>query len=197
MAMLSLKAACERCGTPLPPASDAARICSFECTFCAPCADGPLAGQCPNCQGELVRRPIRAPSALKRFPPGERVLDDLAAAAWVQTLDAAWLSRDWDRLARFLAPDVVFVKPGFSGTLRGRDAVLACYVDFMRDAQVHEYNATDIDVLPLGQNTLLSYRWQMDWTKGEENVGATGRDVCVLVPAALEWRIVWRTQLPA
>jgi hypothetical protein len=54
---LELRAACERCEAPLPPDSADARICSFECTFCASCADE--LGTCPNCGGELVRRPRR------------------------------------------------------------------------------------------------------------------------------------------
>ena len=66
--MLELRPNCECCGADLPPASEAARICSFECTFCATCADGVLAGSCPNCGGELVRRPIRPPGKLARFP---------------------------------------------------------------------------------------------------------------------------------
>ena len=57
---LELRGACERCGSPLPPDSAEARICSFECTFCAQCADE--LGACPNCGGELVRRPRRRPS---------------------------------------------------------------------------------------------------------------------------------------
>jgi hypothetical protein len=39
-----------------------------ECTFCATCADGVLAGHCPNCAGELVRRPIRPAARLEKFP---------------------------------------------------------------------------------------------------------------------------------
>ena len=58
--MLEMRAACERCETALPPGSDQARICSYECTFCAPCAEGDLAGTCPNCNGELLARPRRA-----------------------------------------------------------------------------------------------------------------------------------------
>jgi len=57
--MLDMKGACERCHVALPPASEAAMMCSFECTFCASCATGALAGRCPNCGGELVRRPRR------------------------------------------------------------------------------------------------------------------------------------------
>lgn len=57
--MLELRPNCECCGVQLPPDSTLARICSFECTFCALCAEGPLGGQCPNCGGELVMRPRR------------------------------------------------------------------------------------------------------------------------------------------
>jgi len=55
---LELKAACEKCHAPLPAEAPDARICSYECTFCARCADA-MAGRCPNCGGELVARPRR------------------------------------------------------------------------------------------------------------------------------------------
>ncbi len=72
--MLSLRPNCECCDADLAPDSQEARICTFECTFCANCADGKFAGRCPNCGGELVRRPIRPPAALERFPASiERV----------------------------------------------------------------------------------------------------------------------------
>jgi hypothetical protein len=73
--VLALRPNCECCDRDLPPDSTAARICSFECTFCASCADGVLAGRCPNCGGELLRRPIRPTDRLARFPAAtERVL---------------------------------------------------------------------------------------------------------------------------
>jgi len=58
--MLEMRPACERCEAPLADDASDARICSFECTFCATCADGELAGVCPNCGGELQPRPRRA-----------------------------------------------------------------------------------------------------------------------------------------
>jgi uncharacterized protein len=66
--MLELRPSCECCDTDLPPGSPDARICSFECTFCDRCATTTLGGVCPNCGGELVRRPIRPASKLARFP---------------------------------------------------------------------------------------------------------------------------------
>jgi len=66
--MLQLRPNCECCDKDLPPESTEARICSFECTFCASCADGGLAGMCPNCGGELVARPRRPASKLVNNP---------------------------------------------------------------------------------------------------------------------------------
>jgi hypothetical protein len=54
---LEMKTACERCDAGLAT-RDEAYICSYECTFCRGCADG-MARTCPNCGGELVRRPRR------------------------------------------------------------------------------------------------------------------------------------------
>lgn len=57
--MLELRPTCEHCKRALPPASREARICSYECTFCATCADQILGNVCPNCGGGFVPRPIR------------------------------------------------------------------------------------------------------------------------------------------
>ncbi len=73
--MLALRPNCECCDRDLPNDSADARICSFECTFCSDCADAKLRGICPNCGGELVRRPQRPARALLRHPAStERVL---------------------------------------------------------------------------------------------------------------------------
>lgn len=74
--MLKLKPNCECCDCDLPPDAGNAVICSFECTFCQECAETRLpGGRCPNCGGDLVRRPIRPVDRLQRFPAStERVL---------------------------------------------------------------------------------------------------------------------------
>jgi uncharacterized protein len=57
--MLELRPTCENCNKALPPNSTEARICSYECTFCAACAEILLGNVCPNCGGGFVPRPIR------------------------------------------------------------------------------------------------------------------------------------------
>lgn len=65
--MLEMRPDCERCGTDLPANVHGAFICSFECTFCAECADT-LDERCPNCGGELMDRPTRVGQALRDHP---------------------------------------------------------------------------------------------------------------------------------
>ena len=73
--MLELRPNCECCDRDLPPDAADAMICTFECTFCADCAACEFGGLCPNCGGELVRRPVRPAGKLARFPAStERVL---------------------------------------------------------------------------------------------------------------------------
>ena len=75
--MLELRPNCECCDADLPPDSPDARICTFECTFCAACAEGRLGGICPNCGGNLAPRPVRPTAMLARHPAStRRVLRD-------------------------------------------------------------------------------------------------------------------------
>ena len=56
---LQLRPNCEACDKDLPPHATDARICSYECTFCAACVETLLANVCPNCGGGFAPRPIR------------------------------------------------------------------------------------------------------------------------------------------
>jgi len=76
--MLELRPSCENCDKPLPPDALEARICSFECTFCARCVDEVLGNACPNCGGGFAPRPIRPANDWKganylvKYPASEK-----------------------------------------------------------------------------------------------------------------------------
>jgi len=77
--MLELRPSCEHCDKALPPAALEARICSYECTFCAACVEDVLGNVCPNCGGGFTPRPIRPmrnwknDNFLGKDPAGTRV----------------------------------------------------------------------------------------------------------------------------
>jgi uncharacterized protein len=66
--VLELRPSCECCDRDLPPDSDQARICTYECTFCADCVEQRLGGVCPNCGGNFQPRPIRPARMLLKDP---------------------------------------------------------------------------------------------------------------------------------
>ncbi len=66
--MLEMRPDCERCGQALPAQAPGAFICSFECTFCAECAEA-LDDRCANCGGESTDRPTRAREFHAKHPP--------------------------------------------------------------------------------------------------------------------------------
>jgi hypothetical protein len=80
--MLQLRPNCECCDRDLPADSPDARICTFECTFCADCVDTRFGGVCPNCGGNFSARPIRPPALLAKYPASaERVTKPHKACA--------------------------------------------------------------------------------------------------------------------
>jgi hypothetical protein len=80
--MLALRPNCECCDRDLAPDSAEARICSFECTFCAACVETRLHSVCPNCGGAFTARPIRPAHLLAKYPAStDRVLKPHKACA--------------------------------------------------------------------------------------------------------------------
>ena len=80
--MLALRPNCECCNRDLAADSPDACICTFECTFCRDCTEGRLGGICPNCGGELLRRPRRPAAKLATYPAStERVFKPEGCAA--------------------------------------------------------------------------------------------------------------------
>ena len=78
--MLQMRPNCECCDRDLAANGGDARICSFECTFCADCAGTRFEGRCPNCGGDLLPRPPRPATLLAKYPGSiERVVKDHGA----------------------------------------------------------------------------------------------------------------------
>jgi hypothetical protein len=93
--VLELRPNCEYCDKDLPPASTEARICSYECTFCAACVETRLRNVCPNCGGGFVPRPIRPATewrsglSVAQRPPSTRRVHLSYAAEDIARLSAA------------------------------------------------------------------------------------------------------------
>ena len=70
--MIEIRTNCENCNTDLPPNSEEAMICAFECTFCVACVESILHNVCPNCGGGFEKRPILRQTYLSKYPPSNK-----------------------------------------------------------------------------------------------------------------------------
>jgi len=98
--MLELRPTCENCNKALPPNSAEARICTYECTFCAACVEK-LENVCPNCGGGFVPRPTRPANNWK----GDNYLGKDPASTRIKHRPV-----DWTAHARFAA-DLKLIPP--------------------------------------------------------------------------------------
>ena len=89
---LALRPNCEYCDKDLPPAAADARICSFECTFCADCVEHRLHNVCPNCGGGFTPRPIR---------PAQEHREGLCVAQRPASTERVHLSHSKEEVAQF------------------------------------------------------------------------------------------------
>lgn len=92
--MLELRPNCEYCDRDLPPESTAARICTYECTYCSDCVENVLEDVCPNCGGGFTRRPIR-PSVARR--------EGVGLAHQPASTERKYLNYSKDEIAEFVA----------------------------------------------------------------------------------------------
>lgn len=190
--MLEMRPNCENCDRDLPPESIRARICSFECTYCAACADGPLRGVCPNCTGELIARPTRPSSLAVAAPPSaERVRSAVDidahramlaarspgpdhAGVTVRRYAAAWAGGDLDTLVGCYGDGFTLHYGGNSplaGTYEGRDAAITAMAKASEVASRELLSVDDVQLSDDGGALVVTERLSRDGTTVE--VGRT------------------------
>jgi hypothetical protein len=85
--MIEIRTNCENCNTPLPPNSEEAMLCAFECTFCSACVETLLHNVCPNCGGGFEKRPILPKEYLIKYPPsGKKIFKPVDEKAFLEIL---------------------------------------------------------------------------------------------------------------
>lgn len=196
--MLQLRPGCECCDRDLPADGDAAYICTFECTFCRDCAEGKLGLQCPNCGGELVRRPRRPADKLAKYPAstervhkpqgcvgtGRAASEAGAIRALVQRWMEASKAGDAEAVLSMITRDVVFLRAGHA-PMRYEEFARAQRAQAGGDAPAFEGEAQPQEILVLGE-------WAVMWTKLRVAGGGmvrAGHTLTVLKKEDGRWRI--------
>ena len=111
----------------------------------------------------------------------------------VAKITAAWLNSRFDELREYFHPDAVLAQPGFAARTVGREALIASYVDFAREATIHSFTAGEVNVDQAADSAVTTMPWKMDYEFGGVRYEESGWDLLVFGRHDGRWVVVWRT----
>ena len=111
----------------------------------------------------------------------------------VQRVNDAWRSERFDEMREYFHPNVVLAQPGFGQRVEGRDALMASYQDFARQAKVISFTCGDVHVDRAGDSAVTTMHWRMEYEFGGARYDESGWDLLVFGRHGGRWVVVWRT----
>ena len=115
----------------------------------------------------------------------------------IRDLNQTWLQGRFDDLHRYYVEDVVMIPPGLQGEVVGRDAMVDSYRQFAQQATVHQFREDRIDVHTFESTAIVTLHFHVKYDCGGDVQEENGAEILVLLCRDNEWRIAWRTQIPA
>lgn len=114
----------------------------------------------------------------------------------IQAYDRCWVEGRPADARTFLHPDAVFTGPNFERLVRGADACVQSYVNFLSQAKVHGFTASDYVIDVIEATAVMTYRWTIDYEFNGERSLDRGQDLLVWIREPDRWLIAWRSQRP-
>jgi ketosteroid isomerase-like protein len=121
--------------------------------------------------------------------------DDLIT--FTHEMDRCWMERRFSDLSSFIADDIVVVAPGGRQRVKGLDAAMHSYDEFMRRCTVSRFGTSNHIVTERGATAVVEYEWGMAWSDEGVAHEAMGREILALARGDKGWRVIWRAQLSA
>jgi hypothetical protein len=113
----------------------------------------------------------------------------------LRSLNRAWVNGHPEQIANFLHPGVVFVSPDLQKRTQGREACVASYQEFCRQAAIRSFSESEPAIDVCGNTAVATYGFEIRYEMNQQDFHETGRDLFVFAREAGEWRAAWRTIL--
>ncbi len=113
----------------------------------------------------------------------------------LMTINQAWRKGKPSEMKCHLHPDMVMKFPGFTGEVRGRDALLASFTEFCANAHVLEYQEREEQIDIVGNCAVAGFLFDMLYERTAYRERSTGRDLWVFERQDDRWVAIWRTML--
>ncbi len=113
----------------------------------------------------------------------------------MHSINNIWREGRTDDMSTLFHPDIVMVFPNFSGRSNGSSAMIEGFKDFCQNANIHEYNESDLQIDVIGNSAVVSFSFSMIYEREGSRYRSTGRDLWMFLKCDLEWKAAWRTML--
>jgi len=113
----------------------------------------------------------------------------------IQRLNDAWAKGNPRELANFFREDIVMINPDFSQRTEGREACVASYEGFCKEAAILDLKIGEPVIDVFNDTAIASYSWEIAYEMGGERFNDTGRDIFLFVREDGKWMAVWRTMI--
>lgn len=121
-----------------------------------------------------------------------------AEVVWqiVQRMNDAWAKPGGpEELGSFFREDIVMVHPDFTQRTEGRDACVASYEGFCKQAAILDLKISNPGIDVFGDTAIATYSYDIAYEMGGERFDDTGRDIFVFARENDRWLAVWRTMI--
>ncbi len=112
-----------------------------------------------------------------------------------KTLDAinqAWQDRRFDALNTMFDEGMVMRGSGLKELVRGREAIIHSYAQFMAQSTVRAYSESNHVIDHWGDVACATYDWAMTYKQGTETKTENGQDMFVFTRRGSAWIAILR-----
>lgn len=113
----------------------------------------------------------------------------------LRSINTAWREGQPLSMLKYLHPDIIMALPEFTGTVQGRDVLVASFEEFCRNAKVMDYEESDESISIIGDCAVATYRFKMIYERSAYRAVSRGRDLWILRQQGDGWVAIWRTML--
>src|SRR5713226_8717749 len=110
-------------------------------------------------------------------------------------MNDAWVKGEFEQLSSFFREDIAMVHPDFVQRTEGREACVASYMDFARQAAILDFKLGEPSIDVFGNTAVATYAYEISYEMGGERFKDTGRDLFVFIRQNDRWQAVWRTMI--
>lgn len=110
----------------------------------------------------------------------------------MKAINEAWLQQQFDRFDLYFHEEIVFNSPDFSRQIKGRDACVQSYRDFMRIATIDFFKTQSPHIDLTGATAVIKVPFEMHFQLNGKQFREKGTDIFVCSYSQNSWRAVWR-----